>query len=221
MDLVAYLRVSTREQGDSGLGLPAQKRQIRRYAEAFDHRIVQWCQDVCSGKENFEARPAGAAALQALRNADGLIVAKLDRSSRDVPDGARLLQKLRNAGQHFLILDLNMDTSTATGELMAHVLLSLAQWERRIISERTAAALQEKKAQGARLGRPSTVTPEVRARIAGLRARGLSLEKIADKLNVEGLRTAAGAAWRHKAVGRALRTIELDKQAKEAARHAG
>jgi DNA invertase Pin-like site-specific DNA recombinase len=216
MNLIAYLRVSTSEQGDSGLGLKAQRRAINAYAGAHDHAITASYEDVCSGKEPMHERSGGSAALGSLAGAlplgQGLIVAKLDRASRSVIDGAGILEMARRQRWEVIALDVGMDTTTATGEMMANLMLVLAQWERRLIGERTSAALQELKAQGVRLGRPSTVTPIVRRHITRLRARGLSQEGIADWLNSHNYRTAAGAAWRQKTVGRALRSIALDQE---------
>src|SRR5580765_7860114 len=91
-------------------------------------------------------------------------------------------------------LDCAVDTSTPSGEAMANMLATFAQFERRLISQRTKEALAVKKASGVRLGRPPTMPESVVRRIQGLRARGLSLRAIADELNRAGVPTAQGGA---------------------------
>jgi DNA invertase Pin-like site-specific DNA recombinase len=91
-------------------------------------------------------------------------------------------------------LDLGIDLSTPAGEFMAGVMASAAQWERRIIGTRTREALAAKKATGARLGRPSSLPPEVRERIATERADGRTWMAIADRLNRDQVGTSQGGA---------------------------
>src|SRR6185437_7338010 len=98
-------------------------------------------------------RPHLQAALAACRagEATGLVVAKLDRLSRSLIDFARLLEEAKKHGFNVVALDLGVDLSTPSGEFLANVMASAAQWERRIIGERTKSALAVKRAQGMRL----------------------------------------------------------------------
>ena len=89
-------------------------------------------------------------------------------------------------------LDCAVDTTTPAGEAMANVLATFAQFERRLIGQRTREALAVKRAEGVRLGRPSTIPPGVAERIRRERARGATLRQIADRLNSDGIPTARG-----------------------------
>ena len=140
------------------------------------------------------------------QDADVLVVSKLDRLSRSVADFARLMQQARRERWAVVALDLNIDTTSATGELMANMLAALAQWERRLISERTKDALAEKKEQGGQLGKPSPLTTETRRTIRRLRTRGLGARRIAAWLNVHKVPTASGEGkqWHVTQVQRVL-----------------
>src|SRR3954452_12462774 len=100
-----------------------------------------------------------------------------------------LAQKPRWA---IVVLDLNVDTTTPAGEAMAHLLATFAQFERRLIGQRTREALAVKRAEGVRLGRPPTVPDDVARRIRRQRAAGATLRQIAADLNKEGVPTARG-----------------------------
>jgi DNA invertase Pin-like site-specific DNA recombinase len=92
-------------------------------------------------------------------------VAKLDRLGRSIVDFARLLEAARKKGFNIAALDLGPDLSTPQGELVANVIASVAQWERRMVGQRTREALAVRRAQGIRLGRPPTLDPLVAKRI--------------------------------------------------------
>ncbi len=102
-----------------------------------------------------------------------------------------------------------MDTTRANGELIANIIISIAQWERRIIGEGMREALEEKRRTGARLGRPEgagfeSIPAEVVRRIRRMRLRGMSLTAIADRLEADGVSTARGGKWRAGTVQRVL-----------------
>jgi DNA invertase Pin-like site-specific DNA recombinase len=118
-------------------------------------------------------------------------------------DYGLLLEWFRATGRVLVLLDLGVDTSTAGGELVANVIVSVAQWERGVISERTRAALAALRAQGRPIGRPAVADdPALAARIRALRdEQGLTLRAIAQLLNQEGVPTLRGAAeWTHSSV---------------------
>lgn len=154
MKLVAYTRVSTEQQGASGLGLEAQKEAIQRYVNAHGHEIVTWCEDIISSRN--EARPGWLYAVGLLEHGtpEGVIVAKLDRISRSVGESAQIFEEFKKKGWNIIALDLGVDTSTPAGKLVATVMMAVAEWERDVISQRTSEALQAKKANGEKLGRP-------------------------------------------------------------------
>lgn len=213
---LTYLRVSTDEQAASGLGLDAQRATLEQalHARGWTH-VAELADEGRSGK-NMK-RPALTEALAMLDRgeADALVVAKLDRLSRSVPDFGRLMERAKRKGWAIVALDLGVDTSTPAGELVANVMASVAQWERQIIAKRTSEALQAKKQRGARLGRPVTLDPKVRARIARERKAGRSFQVIAQKLTAEGIPTARGGEWHKSTVRAVLSSTNLDAQAQQ------
>jgi DNA invertase Pin-like site-specific DNA recombinase len=218
---VAYYRVSTESQGRSGLGLEAQRAAVAEHLTKTRGQLVASYTEVESGKIND--RPQLEAALQrCMATRATLIVAKLDRLSRD----AGFLMTLRNGAVKFQALDLP-EANTLTIGVMA----SLAQHEREIISARTRAALAARKARGLPLGTPRDLSAyqasgsakgrasqEARAlevaervlpMIAEARANGhTTLREIADFLNEQGATTPRNSAWTACAVQRALKRAE-------------
>lgn len=216
---LGYLRVSTEEQSASGLGLAAQRDAIMRAAAGKEWQL-EWVTDAgYSGKDL--RRPGITAALERLDAGDAqvLVVAKLDRVSRSVSDFAVLLERAKRKRWAVVSLELGIDMTTPMGELIANIMSSLAQWERRVIGERTSVALQAKKATGARLGAPIRLEPDVRKRILTARKKGIPLRAIAEQLNADRVPTASGAgSWHHSTVRAVLRSIDLDKQSARARR---
>jgi DNA invertase Pin-like site-specific DNA recombinase len=121
-------------------------------------------------------------------------VAKLDRLSRSMIDFTGLMAKAQRQGWALVALDCAVDTSTASGEAMANMLATFAQFERRLIGQRTREALAIKKAAGVRLGRPPVVPQKIVRRIQRQRGRGESLRAIAESLNRDKVPTAQGGA---------------------------
>lgn len=211
---IAYYRVSTDEQAASGLGLSAQATRIQTAITARGWTLTAiYGDEGRSGKDM--RRPELTAALEALDagHADVLVVAKLDRLSRSVLDFARITERARARGWSVVALDVDVDTSTPTGGLVANITSSVAQWEREIIAARTSEALQALKARGARLGRPVTLPESVRARIVAERAEGRTLTAIADDLNAENVPTARGGRWYPSTIAKVLESVALDADA--------
>jgi DNA invertase Pin-like site-specific DNA recombinase len=154
------------------------------------------------------ARPGLTAALADLEAGRGtvLMVAKLDRLSRSVHDASGLLLRADRAGWGLIALDANVDTTTPQGAAMTQVLAVFAELERRLIGERTKAALAVKKAQGVKLGRPRTLPAEVVERIRSARATGASWSAIARELNTAAVPTAQGGARWYPATVRLVAT---------------
>jgi DNA invertase Pin-like site-specific DNA recombinase len=199
MNLIGYVRVSTSEQGESGLGLEAQRAQIEAAAAARGAEIVGWFEDVQSGGDF--GRPGLQNALGWLRPQlqpyppDGLIVAKLDRLARSVVDFGLILRRAEMEGWSIVALDLGVDTTTAAGRLVANVLMAVAQWEREIIGERTKAALAAKAARGEQVGRAPEIPEAAEDAILRMRENGVTFAKIAQLLNDEDFETARGGRW--------------------------
>lgn len=204
MRVLGYLRVSTEEQGDSRAGLESQEAAIRAEVERRGWDLIDLRADVASGK-SMRRRDELGRTLRDLRdgNADGLVVAKLDRLSRSVLDFASIMEAAAAEGWSINVLDLGIDTTTPNGELVANIMISMAQWERRIIGERTRTALAAVKARGTHVGRKSNVEPETMRLIRVLRGEGKSYAGIATALEREGVATAQGGKW-HAATVRKL-----------------
>ncbi len=215
--LVSYLRVSTTTQGRSGLGLEGQRVAIARFAEAEGYEIVAEFVEVETGKgaDALDRRPQLAAALASARKRKcAVIVAKLDRLSRDV----YFISGLMAQRVPFIVADLGADAD----HFMLHLYAALAEKERALISKRTREALAAAKARGARLGGPKldearvlggvtiqaqadrnagNVVPLIRE-IQGAGAR--SLRDIAEALNARGIATPRGGCWHATSVKNVL-----------------
>lgn len=205
MRVVAYLRVSTDRQDN---GIDAQRASISRWVEYRGHEVVAWLDDPdTSGTRPLAKRKGGAEALAMLasREADMLAVAKLDRLSRSVHDFSGILDLARREGWSVAALDLDVDTATTNGKMLAHMLVLLAEWERDTISDRTKAGLAAVREKGVRLGRPSNQDPAVIRRIRRERrkAKPTPYWKIAADLNAAGIPTPssrADARWHANSV---------------------
>jgi DNA invertase Pin-like site-specific DNA recombinase len=215
---VAYFRVSTKQQHRSGLGIEAQRAAVTRFAEAESLQIIAEFVEAETGKgaDALDRRPQLAAALGAARTAKcAVLVSKLDRLSRDVAFVSGLMAQR----VPFIVAELGRDADP----FMLHLYAALAEKERRLISERTKAALAAKKAQGAMLGNPRNIAaagvlgrqalvsaadqfaanllPLVRA-IQGTGA--LTLEAITCALNDRGVRPMRGSRWYASSVANLL-----------------
>lgn len=205
--VVGYVRVSTGEQADSGAGLEAQRQAIAAEAERKGWRLIHVYEDAGASGKSMNGRHGLERAIDAVERgeADALVVSKLDRLSRSLLDFAALMERGRRRGWNLVALDLGVDTSTPAGEMMANVLATFAQFERRLIGQRTRDALAVKRAQGVTLGRPRTMSVETVERIRELRRLGMSISDIAHELNNDGVPTATGRGrWHPPGVARAL-----------------
>ncbi|WP_342112184.1 recombinase family protein [Methylobacterium sp. SI9] len=216
--LVAYLRVSTDRQGKSGLGLDSQRAALAAFASAHGYTLTAEHVEVETGKgaDALDRRPQLAAALAAARKAKcAVVVAKLDRLSRDVAFIAGLIAQR----VPFVVAELGEDVDP----FVLHMYAALAEKERAMISARTKAALAAKKAQGVRLGNRTNLAEaskagqEANARaaaafaanvlpvIANIQAAGVSsLRAVAAALNERGVTTARGGEWSASQVQRVL-----------------
>jgi DNA invertase Pin-like site-specific DNA recombinase len=214
--IVCYLRVSTEQQGSSGLGLEAQQAAVVRYASSIGADILQTFTEVETGKLN--ARPQLTQALHLVKVTGAtLVIAKLDRLSRN----ASFLLNLQEAKVRFVAADMPEANNLTVGFMAL-----IAQYEAEAISKRTKDALQEKKKQlaveGKRLGNPNGAAALLKAGkgntaalsaiktkadshaanllpvLEALKAEGItSLGGIAKALNQRGMLTPRGGVW-HK-----------------------
>jgi DNA invertase Pin-like site-specific DNA recombinase len=209
---IIYRRVSTSEQGKSGLGLEGQLATLNRFCAAEGFEVVEGFVDVASGKLAVEDRAGLAGALDAARRLGcPVIVAKLDRLSRDVA----LVSGLMARRVPFIVTELGADVDP----FVLHLYASLAEKERRLISERTKVALAAKKASGVALGNRTNLADaqakgrkarelasvEFSRKLMGLLGNlkeGMSLNQIAAHLNQMNVPTLRGGRWTAKAVSR-------------------
>ena len=211
---VAYFRVSTARQGQSGLGLEAQQAAVRNFVGAEACIVAEFI-EIESGRKN--SRPQLQAAITQAKQQQGiLLVAKLDRLARNVA----FLATLMESHVRFKAVDL-----PAADEFTLHILAAVAQKEATAISTRTRDALAAKKARGFQLGTPANLTAEARTKAleslcrnaqtnlnnrqaaqlaALLRATGVSLRDIAARLNESGYQTRRGKAFHPMGVKRLL-----------------
>jgi DNA invertase Pin-like site-specific DNA recombinase len=205
MRVLGYVRVSTEEQVDSRAGIEAQRAAIFAEAGRRGWKVLEVVEDAgYSGKDLKRPGVQGALSVLADGGADALVVAKLDRLSRSMLDFAALMNAAQKQGWALVALDLGVDTSTPSGEMMANVLATFAQFERRLISQRTREALAQKRAAGVRLGRPAVLDQKVVSRIKRERARGKTFAQIAERLNNDAVPTAhSGEKW-HPATVRSV-----------------
>jgi DNA invertase Pin-like site-specific DNA recombinase len=208
---IAYIRVSTVRQGKSGLGLEAQQATLARFAEAEGYDLIQTFKEVETGKgaDALDRRPQLAAALKAARKLKSpIIVAKLDRLSRDV----HFISGLMAHKTPFIAAELGADADP----FMLHLYAALAEKERAMISRRTRDALAAKKAQGVKLGglnaRGIANRDEAMERAEQLRPiltelAGRSARATAAALNERKIATPTGGKWHAATVIRVQKRI--------------
>jgi DNA invertase Pin-like site-specific DNA recombinase len=205
---IAYTRVSTARQGKSGLGLEAQQAALARFAEAEGYRLIEMFQEVETGKgaDALDHRPQLAAALKAAKKIKApIIVAKLDRLSRDV----HFISGLMSHKTPFIVAELGADADP----FMLHMYAAFAEKERRMISQRTRDALAARKAQGKPQGGITAGSiknqADAKARAEALRPifaelAGLSTRAIAVTLNDRNIATPGGGKWHAVTVKRVM-----------------
>jgi DNA invertase Pin-like site-specific DNA recombinase len=218
---VAYVRVSTADQADSGLGLEAQQTAIQSAAARLGVTLIQTFSDAgVSGGLPLEQRPALLAALDSIRAGDVLLVAKRDRLGRDVLNVAMIERLVERRGARVVsAAGEGSDDDSPTGKLMRQIIDAFAEYERAVIRARTKSAMGVAKRQGRRVGhlpwgrsvsddgRTLIVNVEevaVLEEIRRLRHRGLTLDDIASELNQRGLSNRQGRSWKPSFIGQLL-----------------
>lgn len=215
--LIGYIRVSTAQQGRSGLGIEAQREALARFGEAEGFEIVREYVEIETGKgsDALDRRPQLVAALaEARRGRCPVVVAKLDRLSRDV----HFISGLMAHRVPFIVAELGADVDP----FVLHLFAALAEKERALISARTRAALKAAKARGVALGSPKlkaareaavasikTIADRHAANVLPLireiqRSGASTLREIADALNARGVTTPRGGRWHPTSVKNVL-----------------
>lgn len=205
--VIGYIRVSTAGQAESGLSIEAQRSKIEAYCGLYDLELADIIVDAGESAKSLK-RPGIDRLLGAVANGDidGVVVAKLDRLTRSMRDLHRLLEEVFSKVELHSVAE-KVDTSSAAGRLVLNVLMSVAEWEREAIGERTATALKAKKARGEKVGRApygfrwedgELVRDEAEQKtvavIKELRSRGLTLRAIKGEIEERGLLNRSGVA---------------------------
>src|SRR5262245_40055157 len=218
---VAYVRVSTDQQADRGVSLEAQTAKVRAMATVKEAELLDVIVDAGESAKNLQ-RPGMARLLELVdrKAVDVVIIAKLDRLTRSVGDLAELLTRFKKRGVTLVSVADSLDTKSAAGRLVLNVMMSVAQWEREAVSERTRDALRLKQAKGERIGtvpfghqlgtdgrtlEPHAGEQRVLTMIREWRDAGSSLRGIAVELNRQGLTTRRGGRWAHQYVASLLK----------------
>ncbi len=223
---IGYIRVSTKSQGRSGLGLEAQRTAITRFAEAERLTVTQVFEEVetGSGSDALERRPQLAAALKTARRAKApVLVAKLDRLSRDV----HFVSGLMAHRVEFIVCELGRQSDP----FVLHLYAALAEKERSMISARTRAGLAAAKARGTKLGMSARTRRAMRkialsgaqanvaaalTRVEAMRPQiefalkgGATLQAATDLLNERGIASPGGGRWHAPSLLKAARRLGL------------
>ena len=217
---IGYVRVSTRDQADSGASIAAQRTKIEAYATLHDMELVEIIEDAGHSAKSLE-RPGMIRLLGLIRRRaiGAVVVAKLDRITRSVRDLGELIEMFKRSGVEFASVGDHIDTSTAAGRLVLNVMGSVSQWEREAIGERTRDALAVLKAQGKRVSRfapfgyrsdgngawtEDAAEQRTIGLIVTLRREGLSLRKIGAELERRGVLSRAASRLSPQLIGKVL-----------------
>lgn len=220
---IAYYRVSTQKQGQSGLGLEAQQSAVMNYLNGGHWELVGEFTEVETGKgaNAIERRPQLKAALEACKKHKAtLIIAKLDRLARNVHFVSGLLE----SGVEFVAADMPQ-----ANKVMIQMHAVMSEWERDQISARTKAALSAAKARGVKLGvagaanlktnieerqaEADAFAAKLRGVIEGMKTRGLSQRAMIAELNAVGIRTAKGGEWGLIQLQRVMKRLDAPQAA--------
>ncbi|MCG3198731.1 MAG: hypothetical protein GHCLOJNM_03236 [bacterium] len=221
MNAVAYLRVSTQEQADSGLSLANQREKVETLAKLHDWTLTAVREDAgASGKDTNRPGLQEVLSLVRSRKVEAVIVLKLDRLTRSQQDLFSLLSTFKRYGVRLVSVHESLDTDSAAGRFFLSMLGAIAEWERDTISERTASAIGQLRRNGKRFSRiapygweydleggmiPVEAEQEVIDLIKTFAVEKLSLRGIARALEERGYHPRTGKAWHPSLIGKILR----------------
>jgi DNA invertase Pin-like site-specific DNA recombinase len=186
-----YARVSTLDKGQDP---ETQLVQLRGYAQARNFEVVSEFIDYASGTSEDRTQYKLMMAAAKKRKIDVVLVWRYDRFARSTQALVNALKEFQSLGIDFISYQENIDTTTPTGELIFHVMASLAQFESTLISQRVKAGMARAKAQGKHIARPP-ITKELQAKIIELQREGLSMNKISKTLGI-----AYGTVYNYRSI---------------------
>lgn len=221
MRIIGYLRVSTDQQADSGLGLEAQRRAIMEYANKHKVNSYEFFEDAgLSGTLALDKRPGMLSAIASLKKGDILAVAKRDRLGRETLVVAMIEAAVKRKGARVIsAAGEGTESDDPASALLRHMIDGFAVYERLIIGARTKAALKTKKDKGQRVGHipfgsklaadgihlePNNDEQSMLKQIHKLRTKSLSIREIAKTMNSQ-RKLNRGSAWNHASVHRILK----------------
>ncbi len=203
--VIGYVRVSTDKQDISP---EVQIQELRAEADRMGYDLTIVREDAASAA-TVSKRPLMVQALADLKAGKyhGLMVSKLDRLSRNMEDGTRLLADSQRQGWRIICLDLGVDTATIMGAGMYNMALNFAEIERKFIGKRTKDAMAKLK-ETKHVGRPRKLPAETVIQVKQLRDSGLTMKAVAEHLNLEGIPSASGLPdWSVGKVQSALKSL--------------
>lgn len=222
MVTVGYTRVSTDKQANEGVSLAAQAEKIKAMALVQGVSLAEIITD--DGKSAETLMRPGMQKLLALIDSgqvQTVIISNLDRLTRSVEDFNALIKRFNKRGVKLVSVADLIDTGTANGRLNLNIRMSVSQWEREIIIERTRDSMRHQKAKGKRVGTipfgyrlgndgETLLLDNSESRILSalfdLRSAGRSLREIAEELNRQGFRTRRGTEWKHQYIAALIKT---------------
>lgn len=238
MRVVGYVRVSTEEQAQDGVSLEAQRSKVAQYAHLYELDLVEVVSDAGFSAKSFD-RPGIRKVLDMLESGavGGVVIAKLDRLTRNLGDWSYLIENffMEKKGKSLFSVNDSVNTTTANGRLMLNIIMTIAQWEREIIAERTRDSLQHKIRNGERCGKvlygydvdpdsplngrgnpgrliPNAAEQETIALMKSLRGEGRTLRAIAATLRELGIHTKEGKElWTPATINKILKRVIHEK----------
>lgn len=232
MNAYGYGRAST---ADQSLTLEAQHERVEAYCKSQGMTLAKWITDpATSGRSLFAKRKGGSELCEEIRKgeAKAVVIAKLDRAFRNTLDCLKTMQEWHAKGVAVHVLDMGVNTSTNTGQLFLTILAAVAEFERNLIAERTAIAMQNGQSNGKRVSsippygyeidtdsplhpksglhtriKPNPKEQAIIQRCGEMRDLGMSKPQIAEELNMQGYRQRNGKMFDQNSVTRALRRL--------------
>ena len=210
MKAIAYSRVSTEDQASFGVSISAQEERILQYAGLYEIEIMEVIKDAGFSAKNMK-RPGMRRVLGMMekKEIEAVIVAKLDRLTRNIRDLADLVELANKKGIALISVGEHIDTGSAAGRMMVNMIGTISQWEREVIGERTAVALRFKRDSGKRYNRealygfrhsggqlvPCLEEQGIIDKIVSMHKSGFSYCRTARELNDSGEATRSGGKW--------------------------
>ena len=222
MKLIGYARVSTGDQQT----IANQVEKMQAYCDLHDHELIDtFLDEGVSGKTVDRTGLRQALKRLSTTGVDGVVITKLDRLSRSVRDWCDLMETFDRKSKVLISVYDSIDTSTASGRMIANMFATIAQWERETIAERTQASMNYLRKQGRRIGRfapygfqvdpddqtqliPCLRETDILAKIRSYSTTGLGATKIANQLNEDGYTNRSGKAWTRSAVWKIVKRQE-------------